>query len=91
MADIILTLTLKEEELPSIKTGLLELYPNETTGSDTPLPDDVWLLTLPVKILSELVRDGLKRKLTREAASVAQAAVTTSIQVTLPDGTVING
>lgn len=91
MADIQVVLTLKEEDLPNIQSGLLEVYPNTSEDSGTPLPDDIWLLSLPGKILTEIVKDGLKRKAAREAAQANQQSVTATIQVTLPDGTVISG
>lgn len=90
MADVKVVLNLLETEIPDIMAGLLEIYPNRSAEDGDPIPDDLWLMKLPGVILGDLVREGLKRKAMRIANQQIQAAVTPSIQVELPDGTVIS-
>lgn len=90
MADVKVVLNLLETEIPDIMAGLLEIYPNTSAEEGNPIPDDMWLMKLPGIILGDLVRDGLKRKAMRIANQQIQAAVTPSIQVELPDGTIIS-
>lgn len=95
MDTIQVNLNLRIEDIPAITEGILELYPNETIGTENPISDDQWLMSRFPVILSALVSEGRIQKKRREQAQelkiVQDSVINPSISVTLPDGTQING
>ena len=91
MNDIQVLLKIPASDAPFYLAGIVEMYPNETTGKSSQIPDDMWALTLPKKILTEIVNEGLKRIAIKTALEAPLQTINATITVILPDGTVLEG
>lgn len=91
MANIRIVLEIPEEDAPNYLLGIVEKYPNETVFTENPLPDEVWAMHLPKRILTDLVSDGLRMRAVRLANQQDFGSIDATLEVTLPDGTILNG
>lgn len=89
MADTQIIITINEQDWPDFEEGFLEIYPNESAIEGAAVSDTVWVLKQLPKIIGNIARDGLKRKLVKLSAQVQISDP--AVEATLPDGSVVQG